>query len=314
MKKLVKIFCILLIAGFALTFIGVLSGGHAHVAYWDGRLHTLREVLHRSADALDRWTDRVSHRLDHLLDPDIDDWLDFDDPLPGPHDTAAVPAPTPAAPEAPLPEAPVAQAPDALAKGVKKLEFHLAGGNYQLVPSSETFYTVECADSIDLTSDFTPTGTWEIRTLPSLPQDSTITIFLPENHHYEEIEIETGAASIDLGTLQADEIELKIGAAYAQAAALTCRDLSVSVGGGKLSCSLIDADAVDAEIGAGALIGTLSGSAANYRYEAKAGAGSITLDDTALADGLYAKTSGGTGDRYLDLKVGLGSISLACTA
>ena len=46
MKKLVKIFCILLIAGFALTFIGVLSGGHAHVAYWDGRLHTLREVLH----------------------------------------------------------------------------------------------------------------------------------------------------------------------------------------------------------------------------------------------------------------------------
>lgn len=170
---------------------------------------------------------------------------------------------------------------------VHSLEFSLGRGSFLIQRGASYSITSADGDRLDSTID---EGVWQITcTRPRSAQPVTIT--LPEHAVFDEVELELGAGTVQLCDLTAAEIDLTVGA-------------------GSLQTGTLDAPSISLSVGAGQAEAALAGAWDNYRYEAQAGMGSITIDDQALTNGIAYSGSGGSGPRTLELEAGMGSIAL----
>lgn len=195
---------------------------------------------------------------------------------------------------------------------VTGLDFELDRGDYRILAGSEAAYSITGDGAKNLESWFDEDKIWHIECTPGYGKNPAVTIYLPADAYFDEIEIEAAAGSLELDALRARQIELNVGAAACDIDRIECDALSVDVGAGALETGRIDAKLLSADVGMGAFTGTLAGSAEDYRYEAEAALGAVTLDGATVAGGIAAEGAGGSGSRLLDLNVGMGSIELGC--
>lgn len=156
--------------------------------------------------------------------------------------------------------------------------------------------------------------------------DSVLTLTLPGDFVFEEIEIEAGAGKVTVDTLSADRASLKFGAGEVEIGALnTTVETDVEGGAGKITIASGTITALDLEMGIGnlslraALVGdssvdcgvgetgiTLLETDGGYSVRASKGLGSLTV----YGEDFLADASVGNGSNRLSVSGGIGAIRI----
>lgn len=147
-------------------------------------------------------------------------------------------------------------------------------------------------------------------------------LFIPKGMRFNEVDINIGAGTAELGELAADDVDLNTGAGIINASKIECRSLNLAVGAGKAELKGIDTDELDivvgvgnatieadvsreieAECGMGFLDIKLANAQEDYNYELSCNAGNIELGNK--------KYSGLSKEKYINNNAA-GKCSLEC--
>ncbi|MBO5413291.1 MAG: DUF4097 family beta strand repeat protein [Clostridia bacterium] len=155
---------------------------------------------------------------------------------------------------------------------------------------------------------------------------SEITIYVPENFKFENVEIETGAGEVNISNLSTKNLKLELGAGNVtinnikvekdteidggvgkveiKEAQFTNLDLDVGVGNFEMSAKLEGNNKIDS--GIGKLFLNLIGSKDEYRILTSTGIGKFTIDGKQVQDG----NNYGNGDSYIKITSGIGETQI----
>lgn len=156
--------------------------------------------------------------------------------------------------------------------------------------------------------------------------DAMLTLYVPNDMVFDEVDITTGAAKMTVGTLSANSLKLKLGAGDVQIESLnassdadieggvgqitiasgTLNDLNLKMGMGELNLSAAVLGESDLKFGFGESNVTLIGSKDDYKVDIEKGLGSITVDGKTVAD--YG--SSGNGQNHIEIEGGVGAVNL----
>lgn len=120
--------------------------------------------------------------------------------------------------------------------------------------------------------------------------DGEITIVIPKNMVFQEVDLEVGAGKADVASLKANEVDIELGA-------------------GEINVTGLDTKKFDAKTGAGKLNAKLVGKQTDYSYELECGIGQLKIGDSSYS-GLNTeqKISNQGADRFADIECGIGEV------
>lgn len=157
-------------------------------------------------------------------------------------------------------------------------------------------------------------------------EDSCITLYIPEQMAFEDVEIQTGAGRIQIDLLRCEDLTLELGAGETEIQYLqadncadieggagqivihdgTFHDLSLDMGVGKGDITASFTGDTDISAGIGALYLTVLGEPEDYTVHAEQGLGSMEVDNRSIT----GRTTIGDGPNRLEIKGGIGEISI----
>lgn len=288
MKFLCKFSVVILILGGILFGIGNAMGGTVYSAWYDGRLHSWHEARNIGFFGFpDRYTvDSFRHTIQEETFDLIHDAQS--ELLNTVHDI-----PTPSVPDMEDIENTQNTASAFYSNDVKNLEFNLGCGKYTIQRGTEFSVSGTGLEQIKSWAD---ADTWHVSYSSPYQKDDAaaqraVTITIPEDMTFHDIELNAGVSSVTLCALTADEINFTVGA-------------------GKLSTAPLTTNSLSAEVGVGSATIQLADPWESYHYEIESGLGTITVNGAPLANKFAGKSSGGQGARALDFTVGMGTIQI----
>ena len=154
---------------------------------------------------------------------------------------------------------------------------------------------------------------------------SIITLYIPENLKFQRVDINTGAGSVDIESLETEVLNMNFGAGDVNIKNLVSGNTKIDTGAGKLDIqngTLGDLDLslgvgssnITANIngnskigtGVGELILNLLGKKEDYEIKVNKGLGQVRVFDTLVSDGSVV----GSGINKIKLDCGVGNISV----
>ncbi len=120
--------------------------------------------------------------------------------------------------------------------------------------------------------------------------DGEITIVVPKNMVFQEVDLEVGAGKGDVANLKANQVDIELGA-------------------GEMNVTGLDTKKFDAKTGAGKLYAELVGKQTDYSYELECGIGQLKIGESSYS-GLKTeqKISNQGAERFVDIECGVGEI------
>lgn len=168
-----------------------------------------------------------------------------------------------------------------------------------------------------------------IRTLGMSGNRNNLILTFPAGTNFGEIDIEAGAGTMEMVSLQAEEITVEVGAGEFIMNRMEAKELSAEIGAGRLVVSDMHAKDVslmvgvgdctyegaitnelEAECSMGNIALTLDGKESDYNYELECSAGNIDINGSVVS-GLASERSIQNGAaRTLELVCSMGNISI----
>lgn len=154
-----------------------------------------------------------------------------------------------------------------LGEDVKRLEVEAGGCRFSIRASGDGSFYAE-ASAVGKFQAYLENGTLYVRSTTSSRQWNSwnnvkVTLYVPEGYHYEDVNIDLGAGSMEFEGMDADRISLGVGAGQITATGLKTADLKTGVGAGRIELRDVDAGNLKVEVGMGEISaeGNISGSA-----------------------------------------------------
>lgn len=123
-------------------------------------------------------------------------------------------------------------------------------------------------------------------------QDGEITIVVPKNMVFQEVDLEFGAGKADVASLKANQVDVALGA-------------------GEMNITGLDTKDFDAQTGAGKLYAELVGKQTDYSYELECGIGQLKIGDSTYSGlGTERSISNQGAERFADIECGIGEIEI----
>ena len=120
--------------------------------------------------------------------------------------------------------------------------------------------------------------------------DGEITIVIPKNMVFQEVDLEVGAGKADVANLKANQVDIELGA-------------------GEVNVTGLDTKKFDAKTGAGKLYAELVGKQNDYSYELGWGIGQLKIGDSSYSGlGTEQNITNPGAERFADIECGVGEI------
>ena len=120
--------------------------------------------------------------------------------------------------------------------------------------------------------------------------DGEITIVIPKNIVFQEVDLEVGAGKADVANLKANQVDIELGA-------------------GEINLTGLDTKKFDAKTGAGKLYAELVGKQNDYSYELECGIGQLKIGDSSYSGlGTEQNITNPGAERFADIECGVGEI------
>ena len=158
---------------------------------------------------------------------------------------------------------------------------------------------------------------------------NSIVLAFPAGSSFREADIEAGAGTMEIASLQADEISVMIGAGEIVMNQTSTKELSAEIGAGRLEAGAMDAREVSIQVGMGECIyeGTitdelnaecdmgnielsLNGKESDYNYEVECSAGNIDINGTYISAFGAERSIQNGASRTFKLECNMGNITV----
>lgn len=236
--------------------------------------------------------------------------------LPG---ISSITAPSaPAAPTAPTaPNAPTAPsapaAPNAVGRvntSVRKLDIETGACDVYIQEGDDFSISGDTANIIE---EFNG-DEWKISMpehhFPALQGNwGTVTITVPRDMYFEEVEIDHGAGDITIDNITCSEADFSIGASTMTVNNLSCAYLDLELGAGKAIINGSVSQNADIEVGMGNAVLTFA-RPATYGYDVECGMGSVTVDGNSYSGFAQNVAINSNATPFFDIDCGMGSVNL----
>ena len=135
-----------------------------------------------------------------------------------------------------------------------------------------------------------------------------ITIYVPENTEFKELDLEVGASDVNLENVVAQSLDVDSGAGNITLKGGAVSDLSMDVGAGDVDVIGIAFDSMDLDAGAGDVSISGIGDVSQYSFDIDMGIGDLTIDGKKQSGlGSEYKTTGST-NKKIEIDGGAGNI------
>ena len=162
-------------------------------------------------------------------------------------------------------------------------------------------------------------------------QGTKITVYLPKDQVFEELDLDLGAGALDMNqAIQAKKVTLDVGAGAFSANGLKAEDIDISVGMGAVKLREMEVGALKASVGMGAfsfdgvlngdaklecamgsIDGKIKGDEKSYNYQVNGAMGEVKVGSTG-AKGVAKEWSQDNGaDRTITLECSMGSAKIS---
>jgi len=121
-------------------------------------------------------------------------------------------------------------------------------------------------------------------------EDRSLTILIPKNMKFEEVELEIGASKADIKDIISKDISITVGAGQADVSKLTAKEFDLEVGAGQATAVQLDVEKLNVEAGMGQVNIALNGVQEEYNYNVECGIGNVTVGSASYG-GLGAEQS-----------------------
>ncbi len=217
--------------------------------------------------------------------------------------------------------------------GIKNLEIQAGGCRLQTEISPDENLYLE-AEDIYRFQGYEEDGTLYVRSSARYPADigdGVITLYIPEEYRFDEVEVEFGAGTLEFPYLCADNASLEVGAGQIiMGEEVRLSKLDVSVGAGSVEISALQVHELDVEVGMGAFgangveIGksaevecamgsvemTLKGNKKDFNYEVECAMGNIELNGSDYGGFVQEQSIDNGASREISLECSMGYIGI----
>lgn len=139
--------------------------------------------------------------------------------------------------------------------------------------------------------------------------DRSLTIIIPSEMKFEEVELEIGASQADIKDIQTDKLSITVGAGQANISEITAKQFDLEVGAGQAMAVQLSVDKLDVEAGLGEVNVALNGVQEDYNYSVECGIGNVVVGKSSYG-GLGAEQSvrneGAT--KEINVECGIGEV------
>lgn len=142
-------------------------------------------------------------------------------------------------------------------------------------------------------------------------EDRSLTIIIPNDMEFEEVELEIGASKADIQNILADHIRIVVGAGKADVSNITAEQFELEVGAGQATAIKMDVEKIDVEAGVGQVDIELNGVQEEYNYKVECGVGNIVVGKSSysgLGSEDEVKFEGAT--KEINVECGIGKVEI----
>lgn len=116
----------------------------------------------------------------------------------------------------------------------------------------------------------------------NVDSDVALTIIIPNDYRFEEVELEIGASQANIKGLTADRIDIAMGAGQANISDLNMKEMKLEVGAGQAEVKGLTVETLDVEAGLGQVNIEVNGSEKDYTYNVECGIGNVVIGDRSF--------------------------------
>ncbi len=220
-----------------------------------------------------------------------------------------------------------------LGSQVTNLRVSVGGALIQLVESEDENFYAEGKD-FDKLQVFVKNGTLSLKTMRSgingiQWKESRITLYIPKNTTFRDMEFELGAGKIELLPITTDHCAIEVGAGAVEGKGLKANDVSFEVGAGSIELKNSVVKNVEAEVGMGSFAYTgeitgdvsiecsmggadlkLDGKAEDFNYKIECAMGGVTIDKQEYSGLAKEKTINNQATKNMELECSMGGINI----
>ncbi len=204
------------------------------------------------------------------------------------------------------------QVPDAA--GIDRVSFDTAGSTVRLKYSDDGNYYF-AGENAGKFQCFAHNGTLSVRAKGRSGVGSrqcVITVWVPENAYFREIELTVGGGSVEADALSGDDISLDVGGGTIELGALSGKEIRIDLGAGECLFGSIDSELIGVDIGAGEMrcdeIRAQELSVSIGAGQATVSGGEVKDVDISVGAGQVNYAGAVTGD--LDVECSMGAVYL----
>lgn len=121
-------------------------------------------------------------------------------------------------------------------------------------------------------------------------EDRSLTILIPKDMKFEEVDLEIGASKADIRDILADDVSITVGAGQADVSQIVAKQFELEVGAGQATVVQLEVDKLNVEAGMGQVNVALNGVQEDYNYTVECGIGNVTVGSASYG-GLGAEQS-----------------------
>lgn len=219
---------------------------------------------------------------------------------------------------------------------IKSLDIEAGGCTVTIVESEDADFHIE-THSINKFQTYVEDSTLYVKgTIGSVMgidnPTGEITLYVPVNYVFDEVELEIGAGILEMGNLQATKVALETGAGEITADTIQCEEFVVSVGMGECVVKEITAKSLEGDVGAGNLefakvtadliemecsMGNLemevTGAKEDYNYNIECGMGNLELGNETYSGIAQEKQVDNGSAKTMDIECAMGNVEISFT-
>ena len=143
--------------------------------------------------------------------------------------------------------------------------------------------------------------------------NSNMTVYLPENISYEEINMEVGAGSIVVDGLKGKNATLEVGMGSLEVTNMNVDTLDASVGMGSIDIQgAINTDGI-LDCGMGSITMELAGNSKDFNYELECGLGELNVENVYYIAGIGEQSISNNAGKDIEIDCAMGSVEITFT-
>ncbi|MBQ3557973.1 MAG: DUF4097 family beta strand repeat protein [Agathobacter sp.] len=142
-------------------------------------------------------------------------------------------------------------------------------------------------------------------------EDRSLTILIPQEMQFEDVELEIGASKADIKDLLADKLSITVGAGQADISKITAKKLELEVGAGQATAVQLEIEKLDVEAGIGQVNIALNGVQEDYNYNVECGIGNVVVGKASYGGlGAEQNVKNDGASKEINVECGIGEVRI----